>query len=203
MTQIRHCTLALFLAAIWLAAGPAGPQAGRFSARRGRTVGALSGGDRVVAVITPQEGGFGGLAGTKVPVGYRPSSGYPPGYSGTNRTQGQVQVAYVKPELAPDRAVGYEIADLVIATSLPSGSLASAQEQALTRWVQAGGTLLVTGGAESSALQSPAMRALLPAQITGTVTLDARSVIRALSASSTLSPPLSPPGQLVATACRP
>ena len=90
-------------------------------------------------------------------------------------------MAYVKPELAPDRDIGYQLADLVIIGSLPSGSLSPAQETALTRWVQAGGTLVVTGG-DGAGLLTPGMQALLPVQIAGTATLDAGGAVRRLAA---------------------
>ena len=108
----------------------------------------------------------------------------------------------MKPELAPDRALGYQIADLVIISSLPSGGLSAAKEQALTHWVQAGGTLVVTSGADLGALRSPAMRALLPVEATGTIPLAAAGALRALSVSTAV-PPAAAPGQVVATACRP
>jgi hypothetical protein len=176
----------------------------RVLARQELSLNALNEGDLLVAVVTPQEGGFGGLAGLKVPPGTRPNVGYAgSGYGSGNRPQGQVQLAYVKPELAPDRAIGYQVADMVVVNSLPSAALSPAQEQALTRWVQAGGTLVVTGGADAAALQTPAMRALLPAEVTGTVPLDSASALRALAGSQAVTPPPSPQSQLVVTACRP
>jgi hypothetical protein len=137
----------------------------------------LSETDRLVAVIASEEGGFGGLSGSKIPV--RTNQSVPPGYGpggypGGN--PGQVQVAYVKPELAPDRAIGYQIADLVVVGGISSGSLTPAQETALARWVQAGGTLIVTGGADTAALRTPTLRALLPVEITGTATLSSREL---------------------------
>lgn len=151
----------------------------RVIAKQEPTLSALNEGDRLVAVITSQEGGLGGLAGTQIPI--------PPGspYSYSGRGQTRVQVAYVKPELAPDRDIGYQIADLVVINGLPSGSLSGAQETALTRWVQAGGTLVVTGG-DVGALRTPAMQALLPVRITGSATLDAASAIRRLTESTQL-----------------
>lgn len=173
----------------------------------------LNDGDRLVAVITGEEGGFGGLSGTRAPGGQRPRSGPPPGYGPQGANQGQVQVAYVKPELAPDRAIGYEIADLVILSGVTT-ALTPAQEAALSQWVKAGGTLVVTGGAETGSLQSPALRALLPVEITGTVTLDSVGELgsaagrRGLGAGSSSTPgegATAPPrsGRFVASACRP
>jgi hypothetical protein len=177
----------------------------------------LNDGDRLVAVIASEEGGFGGLSGTRAPGGqarggYPPGYGAPPGASG-GPNQGQVQVAYVKPELAPDRAIGYEIADLIILSGVTS-ALSPAQETALAQWVKAGGTLVVTGGAETGALRTPAMRALLPVEITGTLTMDsvgelgAAAVRNRLTGGSSQSPGDAAgtpprPSRFVASACRP
>jgi hypothetical protein len=182
----------------------------------------LNDGDRLVAVIAAEEGGYGGLSGSRVSRGGGPVGGYrgpggpgvPPGYAGPGGGQGQVQVTYVKPELAPDRAIGYQAADLVILGAFAQGSLSPVQESALTRWVQAGGRLIITGGADTSALQTPALRALLPVEITGTVTLAGREASGALrqilgyssqrgAAMPGAASRRSPDAALVATACRP
>src|SRR5690242_20696541 len=102
--------------------------------------------------------------------------------------------------------------DLEVINGLPSGSLSGAQETALTRWVQAGGRLVVTGG-DVAGLQTPAMQALLPVRITGSATLDAASAIRRLAASSgllqgsgislTSASGRAPSGAFVAVASRP
>jgi hypothetical protein len=156
----------------------------RVVAQQEQVLRALNPEDRLIAVIAPQEGGFGGLAGTRLPARARA-----PGYGSNSPNQGQVQVAYVKPELVPDHAIGYQIADLVVLSGVPSGSLSPAQEKAITRWVQAGGTLLVTGGADPSALQTPAMRTLLPVEVTGTIPLLGREVSSTLRAPSFLTGP--------------
>jgi hypothetical protein len=125
----------------------------------------------------------------------------------------RVQVAYLKPELAPDRDVGYRMADLVVISGLPSGALSPVQEAALTRWVQAGGTLVVTAGADIAGLQTAGMQALLPVQITGSATLDAGSAMRALTGHFGLSAAIGssassseagiPTGRFAAIASRP
>jgi hypothetical protein len=148
----------------------------RIIAKQEPSLSALNDGDRLVAVITSQEGGFGVLAGTKLPASPSPPGGYPGA-----RNQARVQVAYVKPELAPDRDIGYQLADLVVIGDLSSGPLTPAQEAALTRWVQAGGTLVVTGG-DAAGLRSPGMQALLPVQVTGAAALDAGTAVRRLAA---------------------
>src|SRR5207253_2795153 len=90
-------------------------QEGRVIAKQEPPLTPLNEGDRLVTVITPEEGRFGALAGTHVPATAAPAYGY----RQTNRNPGQVQVAYVKPELAPDRDIGYQIADLIILSGLP------------------------------------------------------------------------------------
>jgi hypothetical protein len=151
--------------------------------------------DRLVAVISSESGTLNFLANSQIrlPPGRRPSAmgygppGAPPG--GAANATVTVQVADVKPEVAPERWKGYDAVDVLVLGSVSDRALSVAQQRAIVEWVHTGGTLVVNGGADAARLKSPFFQGLLPVEVLGTTTARAGGLTAAFGAQ------LSAPGQ--------
>ena len=73
----------------------------------------------------------------------------------------------------PDSWLGYDLLQAMVIEDFPYGELSTAQEEAIIRWVEGGGTLLVFPGKLGQALQSSLLRQLVSIQTQGAETLAA------------------------------
>lgn len=71
----------------------------------------------------------------------------------------------------PERAPALDSVDMILFTDVDSGAISTAQRQALTDWITAGGHLVVTGGANWQGTAA-GLTDLLPLVPEGTTTLD-------------------------------
>jgi len=124
----------------------------------------LADNDGLLGVIANEEGGLGFL-GSLSTVG-RPVLD-PTGFSGNYSAQGQLFVRYARPAELPDRWVGYDQLRLLVLLNASPRELDEARASALTKWVAAGGTLVVGGGSEWQRLRTSWLEALLPMETTG------------------------------------
>lgn len=79
------------------------------------------------------------------------------------------RVVYPHPQNLPDAWTGWSGVDLVVLRDTAFHRLAPAQVTALERWVQAGGRLVVTGGAAALQLGSSGLSGLAPVEVEGLV----------------------------------
>jgi hypothetical protein len=122
-----------------------------------------------IGLIGDQAGGLGGLRVLPPPAGAPRPTG-PPGQETPT-----FQDSYAAPEDAPDRAVGYsKFSALVLANG--AERMNPAQWTAIRRWVLAGGSLVLTGGAGAVYLQTPGAAALSPVPHTAGATVPALSL---------------------------
>ena len=79
------------------------------------------------------------------------------------------RVVYPHAENLPDAWAGWSGVDLVVVRDTAFHRLGAAQVAALERWVQAGGTIVFTGGAAALQLAASGLAGLLPVEIAGLV----------------------------------
>jgi hypothetical protein len=123
--------------------------------------------DWLIAGVGPSElrSGLQLLNGTTIQGQFSPR-GRPWG----GNPQARVYWAGVEPEKAPDRWQGFDAVDLLVLGNLSDRELTPDQLTAIRDYVVAGGTLVVTGGINSSRLATPFFRDLLRVQVSGTRT---------------------------------
>ena len=91
-----------------------------------------------------------------------------------------LRVIYPHPELLPDHWQGYDAVAAVIVHGQSLENLGERQYEALRKWIAAGGTLAVSGGADYARLRTARLAALLPATPVGMLAADAAAVGSAL-----------------------
>ena len=111
--------------------------------------------------------------------------------------QPKVNVAIQTPARVPDQWQGLDAADMVVLGDVTERDLSPEQAGALRYYVTAGGTLVVTGGANWNRLTTPLFKELLPAEVTGGLTLTSARGLTRLAKSAP------PSGTFAAAACRP
>jgi len=80
----------------------------------------------------------------------------------------RVHALFISPQMAPDRALGYESADAVVWLNPNPSALATvSQRDAIVNYVRQGGHLVLAAGAGWQALKEPFLADLLPATPTG------------------------------------
>ena len=130
------------------------------------TTGLRYGEERLVCLISDRIGAISIVKsaivrGTRVPGGPVPSGPHRPGYRAPASPATPFADCYVKPEDAPDRAVGYQsISSLIVADGAERMNVA--QWSAIRRWVLGGGSLIVLGGPAAAYVNSPDAQALMP-----------------------------------------
>jgi hypothetical protein len=79
------------------------------------------------------------------------------------------RVVYPHAENLPESWAGWSGVDLVVVRDTAFHRLGTAQAAALERWVQAGGTIVFTGGAAALQLAASGLAGLLPVEVSGLV----------------------------------
>jgi hypothetical protein len=79
------------------------------------------------------------------------------------------RVVYPHAENLPESWAGWSGVDLVVVRDTAFHRLGAAQVAALERWVQAGGTIVFTGGAAALQLAASGLSGLLPVEVSGLV----------------------------------
>ncbi|MCX7030852.1 MAG: hypothetical protein NTU62_12150, partial [Spirochaetes bacterium] len=79
------------------------------------------------------------------------------------------RVVYPHAENLPDTWVGWSGVDLVVVRDTAFHRLGAAQVAALEQWVQAGGTVVFTGGTSALQLAASGLAGLLPVEVSGLV----------------------------------
>lgn len=82
-----------------------------------------------------------------------------------------VHVAYVRsPQEVPSSWLAYHaVTAVAVSGSFPLGALSEAQQQALARWIEAGGTVIWAGGFRTDAARSPLFATHSPVRPTGLI----------------------------------
>ena len=99
----------------------------------------------------------------------RMASGMRPWMAGRN--QSSINVGVLEPAKVPDRWQGLQAADMVVLGAVSERDFTPEQLAAVRDYVNAGGTLVVTGGVNAGRLATPFFSELLPVRVTGTRTL--------------------------------
>jgi hypothetical protein len=99
------------------------------------------------------------------------------------------RVVYPHAENLPESWVGWSGVDLVVMRDTAFHRLGAAQVTALERWVQAGGTIVFTGGAAALQLAASGLEGLLPVDVSGLVE---RANVSSLGRLAGAAPPSSP-----------
>jgi hypothetical protein len=111
--------------------------------------------------------------------------------------QPKVNVAIQSPARVPDQWQGLDAADMVVLGGVSERDLSPEQANAIRDYVTAGGTLVVTGGANWNRLTTPFFRDLLPVDVTGGATLSSADGLNRMAKNA-------PSGSAYAAAvCRP
>jgi hypothetical protein len=139
-------------------------------------------GDWLVASIARGESTVKLLAAVKLPP-TQASRGSGAPSQGRNGSV-TVNVASLPPENVPTRWHGLEAADLVVIGDVSERDFTTDQQAALVHYVEAGGTLVVTGGVNWRRLASPFFRDLLPVSVTGARTVSGLPELRSMVAAA-------------------
>jgi hypothetical protein len=140
--------------------------------------------DRIVALIGSRPSSPIALAGLRLPAApppKRPLDDTSGGYAGsfTMPAVGTVHLALHDTEQAsvvggaglPTRVSGYDSIDVVVLEGFRPGRLSRQEAEALTKWVAAGGTLVVSAGGSAQPLQGSFVEKMLPVRVVGTATV--------------------------------
>lgn len=87
-----------------------------------------------------------------------------------------LQVNPLKAEKFPANSLMYDSLDILAINQFPSETLSQGQVEAITSWVNSGGTLILSGGA-GIAKTTQAFEKLLPVQLEGTIAVQDLSVL--------------------------
>jgi len=131
--------------------------------------------DSLIVVLGRERGALSFLSGTQRPlsgVRARISGGGGPG-----GLQGEVRVADSSPDSVPDLPQAYQSVDLLVIGEMASQDLRPEAKEAITRWVAAGGTLVVMGGPNWARLKDPFYEQLLPVKLIGAAELGSLSAL--------------------------
>ncbi len=121
-----------------------------------------------IIVLTQDQSGLYAIAGRDMGYGhrgvpadqYRNQWNYPS--SGNRAVPHAPRVVYPRPGVLPDTYHGYDAADVVVLGDMPLDALTDRQWDALTGWVQDGGTLVVSGGPDLPRLRRKELADILP-----------------------------------------
>ncbi len=93
---------------------------------------------------------------------------------------GITRLVEIKPADLPDKPQGWETLDAIILSDVDTGTLTSAQLNALELWIAKGGTLITIGGPKwQSTVQG--IQKLLPIQVTGTTKVNGSPDLNAIT----------------------
>ena len=96
---------------------------------------------------------------------------YSRNWGGNSGNPVRINVALQEPRVAPDRWQAYDPVDMVVLGNVSERDLTPEQQSALRDWVNAGGTLVITGGPNWNRLATPFFQELLPVEVTGSQTV--------------------------------
>jgi hypothetical protein len=99
----------------------------------------------------------------------------------------RVNVGIQEPAKTPDRWQGLEAADMVVLGDVSERDFTPEQQGALRDYVNAGGTLVVTGGVNWNRLTTPFFSEMLPVRVTGSRTVSSLPKVQALGGKASLS----------------
>lgn len=107
--------------------------------------------------------------------------GMMPGAPGGAKPESNIQIGSILPTDLPDRPAAYDGVDMVIVRDLSESSVDPKALKALSMWVAAGGTLVVSAGPNYQAYQTPFYDELLPVKVKGVANVPSMAALSGLS----------------------
>jgi hypothetical protein len=136
-----------------------------------------AGDDTLVVVVGGDTGLLNFLTGTQAAAGadwakhVMPSFDPYGGFTSETPVEAEIQVGHAAWDGLPESWLGWDGADAVVLGDAGFAGASPAALDALLRWVELGGTLIVPGGALSPEMAASPIAGLLPIALTGTATL--------------------------------
>jgi len=122
--------------------------------------------DSLIAVLGRERGALSFLSGTRRGL-VRDQRWSPGRVLGGGARQSEIRVADVAPGFLPDLPCGYASLDLLVIGDISARELRPEVQDAVTKWVETGGSLVVMGGPDWGRLRDPFFRNILPVEATG------------------------------------
>ena len=122
--------------------------------------------DSLIAVLGRERGALSFLSGARRGVARDPRWLARRGLGGGAR-QSEIRVADVAPDFLPDLPRAYASLDLLVIGDISARELRPEVQDAVAKWVETGGSLVVMGGPDWGRLRDPFFRSILPVEATG------------------------------------
>jgi hypothetical protein len=158
----------------------------RYRAKRdnpgGQNMRVARGGDLLIVAVGGEPGFLSFLSGKRglgVTVARDLSQNQRYGPGAYSASESEAQVGRLEWTGLPDSWLGWDGVDAVVLGDAAFSGLSTAALEALRTWVQLGGTLIVPGGTLAPSVAASPIASLLPASVTGTVTLPDLSALAA------------------------
>jgi hypothetical protein len=121
--------------------------------------------DSLIAVLGRERGALSFLSGT--PRGVARDAGWAARRGWGGARQSEIRVADVAPDFLPDLPRAYASLDLLVIGDISARELRPEVQDAVAKWVEMGGSLVVMGGPDWGRLRDPFFRSILPVEATG------------------------------------
>jgi len=155
----------------------------------------LSPEDRLIVVSGRERGALSFLSGTQqspaIPQGTMGGSGgRMGGRAGMMRgpaggsSSVQLRVADCDPGYLPDLPPGFAAVDILVIGDISAQAFRPETKDALIKWVQGGGTLVLTGGANWARLKDPFFNDLLPVEVAGSADMNSFGALASIYGAS-------------------